>query len=616
LDASTDTIKEKGGWKKFTDNISNDLKKQKLEHNYNILIISTINENGDLIRSISRTNSNSSSNSQQQKQEEQKQNQYDEPDASDTTENTTKEKIIVEKVSVLQAIRKNSGVVAVTGTIIGVSRLFKMISKVSTYCENCGINDEVVFNPIPIADIKSIKENCKGCGKHIPYYNIKPIDHKNTVIIELQDTDAFDDLDKLPVFLFDQDTNGIKVGENVEVIEEIKILESRFKYLPYLYGESIQYLNRENFMLTKEDIERIKEFNETHNDKEGGVINALVELFDPSIVECDFEKEGILYSAVNTSTKIGDDSEHLDELLIGPPGLAKSKLLKRATELVPGSNRAGGQYSTGKSLTAIIDKTDDNTFLRLGSIPRSRDAICGINELAKLSPEDLDKLYDVMEERHIPFEKFGIKADIPTPTAIIASANPANKDSWINNEKVDFNNELPFLAPLKDRFDLILILQYKQTQKERDEFADKLAEVEAKREKKELPDNTEVLIKYIQYAKQINPVLTDEAWFMLKEFYKQVSARGFGSPRVLKTLKKLAKAIARLKLKSIVDEEDAKKAREFYNTMLVKFQKHVVYSESPKMLAYKKGVEIIKRFENFGITLEQIFETYVKKTNN
>ena len=59
----------------------------------------------------------------------------------------------------------------------------------------------------------------------------------------------------------------------------------------------------------------------------------LLQLFDPSIVECEFEKKGILKIAVNTSDKIGDESEHLDALLIGPPGLAKSKLLKRATEI-------------------------------------------------------------------------------------------------------------------------------------------------------------------------------------------------------------------------------------------------------------------------------------------
>ena len=72
---------------------------------------------------------------------------------------------------------------------------------------------------------------------------------------------------------------------------------------------------------------RIKEFKETNG--EDNVIDALVSIFDPSIVECEFEKKGILLIAVNTSDKIGDESEHMDALLIGPPGLAKSKLLKR-----------------------------------------------------------------------------------------------------------------------------------------------------------------------------------------------------------------------------------------------------------------------------------------------
>ncbi len=217
-----------------------------------------------------------------------------------------------------------------------------------------------------------------------------------------------------------------------------------------------------------------------------------------------------------------------------------------------------------------------------------------------------------MEERGFHFEKYGIKKFIQTPTSIIASANPANKDSWINNEKIDFN-ELPFLAPLKDRFDLIFIFKQKEDPKERDNFNDELAEVEKKRERKELPDYTEFLIKYIQFAKQFNPVLTDEAWYRLKEYYKNVNAGGFGSPRVLKTLTKLAKATARLKLKDVVDEKDTKEVMEYYNAMLVKFQKHVTVSESIKTIAYRKGVEIVKKFKNIsGITLEALFETMCK----
>ena len=204
-----------------------------------------------------------------------------------------------------------------------------------------------------------------------------------------------------------------------------------------------------------------------------------------------------------------------------------------------------------------------------------------------------------MSGRRFPFEKYGIKADIKTPTAIIATANPGNSDSWISNEKVDWN-EIPGLAPLKDRFGLIFILR-KRSQKENDEFTDKWAEVQAKKEAGELPDYTEFLIKYIQYAKTIQPVLSDEARFMLKEFYKTVNATGFGSPRVLNTLNNLAKAVARLKLKNVVDEEDAKKAQEFYSIMLANFQKGVVYSETPKMIAYKKGAEILERIKNLHV---------------
>ena len=67
--------------------------------------------------------------SQQQEQQNQN-NEYDTSDTSDVTENINQEKII-EKVSISDAIRRNSGKIQVTGTITGISTLSKMISKVS-----------------------------------------------------------------------------------------------------------------------------------------------------------------------------------------------------------------------------------------------------------------------------------------------------------------------------------------------------------------------------------------------------------------------------------------------------------------------------------------------------
>ena len=62
-----------------------------------------------------------------------------------------------------------------------------------------------------------------------------------------------------------------------------------------------------------------------------------------------------------------------------------------------------------------------------------------------------------------------------------------------------------------------------------------------------------------------------------------------------------------------MDEKDAQDVKEYSNAMLVKFQKHVIVSESIKNIAYKKSVEIIKRFENFGIILEDLFVTMCKE---
>ena len=85
-----------------------------------------------------------------------------------------------------------------------------MVSKAQLYCDKCGVYSECSFNLIPIANLKSIKERCDVCERVIRNYNIKPLDHKNTVMIELQEINSFDELDRLSVFLFDEDTIGIK----------------------------------------------------------------------------------------------------------------------------------------------------------------------------------------------------------------------------------------------------------------------------------------------------------------------------------------------------------------------------------------------------------------------
>jgi DNA replicative helicase MCM subunit Mcm2 (Cdc46/Mcm family) len=94
----------------------------------------------------------------------------------------------------------------------------------------------------------------------------------------------------------------------------------------------------------------------------------------------------------------------------------------------------------------------------------------------------------------------------------------------------------------------------------------------------------------------------------VRRISKGVLDKGFGSPRVVITLPKIAKAIARLKFKNVADGEDAKEAMQFYNATLVKFKKTVVMAQNPQYIAYEKALEIVKRFEKFGIKLEKIVQ--------
>lgn len=502
-------------------------------------------------------------------------------------------------VSVSEAIRLNFGTVGVEGTIIGLSKLFKIISKVDFYCDYCQKFVECNFDLVDF-NIPKFQTKCDSCKKYTK--NAVNYEYKNAIIIELQDIDSFNDMDRLSVILFDNDTDGIIVGDTVMIIGDIQIINNRKGFFTYLFAKSIEYLNREDFTLTKLDVEAIKKFVQINKTN---TLDKLVSMFDLSIVGYEHVKKGILYSAVNTSVKIAK-SEHLDALLIGDSGLAKTKLLKRATELIPGSSMESAQNSSGKSITAIIEKTDDNTFLRLGAIPRARDAICCLNELGRMGMEDQSCLLDVMQEREFTINKYGIHARIRAPTAIIGSANPINRSSWKDNDKIDLN-EFPILEHIIDRFDFIFTFKKRNNKYELDEFADHLSEIEDKKDKGLLPNYTPFLIKYIQHAKKFNPTLTDETRTMLKEFYKKISSKGFGSPRVLITLFKLAKAIARLKLKEIADEADAKEAMKFYNVMLLDFQKDVIVSQSSREIVYQECIAMLEQCKNSGgITLEEL----------
>jgi replicative DNA helicase Mcm len=512
--------------------------------------------------------------------------------------------------SVAKALRLHSGPVKVQGMIVSRSELYKMVASTTSKCSNCDYYDELKHEPPLLRYVKKLTNKCPACDQ----YNTLTTAHEyvNAVTVELQEIDAFSEIERLPVILFDEDTYYIAVGEKVIIHGEINIIQqyagNRAKSFPFVYTKSITYQSREDITVTDLDIKAIERFTKVNGSR---VIEELVSMVEPSIIGYEHVKEGLLLCAANTGC---DDNtgnlkrNRINALLIGDPGLAKSGLLKAAVKLVPNSRYESSQNSSGKSLTAIVTKEDENHVLRLGPVALAKGSICALNELGKMSFEDQGHLLDVMEEGEFTINKYGINATIKAPTTIIASANPINS-TWKNNDyggKIDLN-EIPAIKPLVDRKDLIFVFK-----KPKDESA--IREYTYKKSKLEdqlTPDYNNYLRKHIMYAKRINPKVSDEAKIMLNEYYIKISIN-FGSYRIRETLYRLTKAIARLKLKEIADAEDAKETMQFYNTNLLQYQQVISIPDNPRDITYNECVKILKETKS-PIFLDELVITACKR---
>jgi replicative DNA helicase Mcm len=170
-----------------------------------------------------------------------------------------------------------------------------------------------------------------------------------------------------------------------------------------------------------------------------------------------------------------------------------------------------------------------------------------------------------MEQHTISVAKGGIVATLNARAAILAAANPSlgRYDAY---RTVAENISLP--VTILSRFDLIFVLR-DVPEKELDaHMTDHILKLHMKgATAAEPPIPSDLLRKYIAYAKSITPVLTPEALERLKNFYLAMrsSSEGEGSPiaitaRQLESLVRLAEARARAALRKEVLAEDAEAA--------------------------------------------------------
>ncbi len=411
------------------------------------------------------------------------------------------------------------------------------------------------------------------------------ITYKDAKSIQLEDTERPDENERLDVVLYDDDISNVLAGEVVEIRGVNRVQNKRGskskKKTTVLHAEFIKYLNRKELVITDTDIQNFQKFA-----KLPYLIDRLVSMFAPNIIEHNDAKLGILRSVVGGIER-GKIRGRINTFLVGDPGTAKSTLAREAIDLKPNSRYVSGPHSSAKTVTAIMDKDNDGLVLRLGAIPLSRGAICAVNEVTAFTIEEQGRLLDVAEEGIIPLNKHGTHMIIPSPTTIIATANPI-QSTWNDNQKVS-NDEISILKTLLDRFDQIYPFRDSMDVMQTYEFVQKMSAIRKRR-----PHNYNFLKKYLIYASTIEVKITPDAEFMLNQFWIHAKVQNTLTIRGYNSLFRKAEAQAKLQLKNEVDAEIAKQTMESIQLMMVQYGETVQLVNNPRDTAHSKFLEILE----------------------
>jgi len=291
----------------------------------------------------------------------------------------------------------------------------------------------------------------------------------------------------------------------------------------------------------------------------------------PSIYGYEHVKESIMYMLFGGVPKQLPDITirgDMNVLLVGDPGTAKSQLLQYVARIAPRGLYTSGRGTTAAGLTAaVLRERGGGMTLEAGALVLADKGVACIDEIDKMRPEDRVAIHEAMEQHTVSVAKGGIVATLNARTSLLAAANPAlgRYDAY---RTVAENITLP--VTILSRFDLIFVLKDEPEKETDTRMSEHILELHRRGTTgpKESPIPPALLRKYISYAKNIKPQLSEPALQRLKDFYLEMRLAGGESEaspiaitaRQLESLVRISEARARVALRKEIQAEDAEAA--------------------------------------------------------
>jgi len=353
------------------------------------------------------------------------------------------------------------------------------------------------------------------------------------------------------------------------------------------------------------------------------LFDKMTSLIAPSVLGNTEVKKGLLlmlFGGVNKSTPEGMKLRgDLNICLVGDPSTAKSQFLKFIHNFIPRTVYTSGRGSTAAGLTASLNRDPETGefTIEAGALLLADNGICCIDEFDKMNDNDVVAIHEAMEQQTISLTKAGIQASLNARASILAALNPI-LGRYDKTKTLKFNVNLA--PPLMSRFDLFFVLIDECDEKVDEILARKLVQMHMRVTRlqdnienntfKSGPINSGKFMRYLKFAKQLNPEITKEAAVELKNAYVKMRVEEMGvqkssyriTVRQLESLIRLSEAIAKLHCSIVVTAEHVAEARKLLNESIMK-----IYKPDYEMEVEGVHADInIDEFDNANIPNEDV----------
>jgi len=338
-------------------------------------------------------------------------------------------------------------------------------------------------------------------------------------------------------------------------------------------------------------------------------------------------KKAVLLQAISIpSSKDVDllaDRSYINILLLGDPGTGKSTLLRTVSKLIPKSRYAVATSLTKAGLLGTVTKSEEGKWvLEVGVLPSAAGGILCIDEVNRLSSDDIKSLNEAMEHGTATIDKAGVHVTLRANAAVLAAANP-KYGRWDPNRELI--NQIDIEPTMLSRFDLIFVLR---DIPDREQDILEAKEILGKNKVDNSYFSKDFILKYIAYARTINPEISDEAETYIAKLYADLREKTKDTfpitKRQLGTIKRLAIAIAKARLSNVVTKEDVDYAWEIISNSIYSIvgnatqldfgvvETGVKSSTKNKSKLVKEVIEQLNKTYGKGVTFNDIYN-YLKE---